>query len=45
MDRCMARCKVLHGEMFYEGVVDIEQLKTEMEKVRKLIKGIKLLIG
>ncbi|MEM0232733.1 MAG: hypothetical protein QXL22_01800 [Candidatus Nezhaarchaeales archaeon] len=41
----MARCKVLHGETFYEGVVDIERLKTEIEKVRKLMEDIKLLIG
>ncbi|MEM1936531.1 MAG: PaREP1 family protein [Sulfolobales archaeon] len=44
LNRYITKYKVLHGETFYEGVVDIEQLKTEMEKVRKLIKGIKLLI-
>ncbi|MEM1510505.1 MAG: hypothetical protein QW096_11635 [Thermofilaceae archaeon] len=40
----MARYKVLHGETFYEGIIDIEQLKTEMEKVQKLIEDIKSLI-
>jgi len=45
LDRYMARYKVLHGETFYEGIIDIEQLKTEMEKVKKLIEDIKLLIG
>ncbi|MEM1625602.1 MAG: PaREP1 family protein [Thermosphaera sp.] len=45
LDRYMARYKVLHGETFYEGIIDIEQLKTEMEKVKKLIEDIKLLIS
>ena len=40
-DRYMARFKVLHGETFYEGVVDIEELKLEMEKVEEYIKSVK----
>jgi len=40
----MTRYKVLHGETFYEGIIDIEQLKVEMEKVGKLIKDIKSLL-
>jgi len=44
LNRYMARYKVLHGETFYEGIIDIEQLKTEMEKVKKLIEDIKSLI-
>ena len=44
LDRYMARCKVLHGETFYEGIIDLEQLKTEMEKTKKLMEDIKSLI-
>ncbi|MEM1855252.1 MAG: PaREP1 family protein [Desulfurococcaceae archaeon] len=44
LDRYMARYKVLHGETFYEGVVDIEQLKAGMEKAQKLMEDIKSLI-
>ena len=48
-DRYMARYKILHGETFYEGIIDIEELKVEFEKVhsyiedaKKLLKGILL---
>ena len=44
LDRYMARYKVLHGETFYEGIIDLEQLKTEMEKTKKLMEDIKSLI-
>ncbi|MFN3804830.1 MAG: PaREP1 family protein [Pyrobaculum sp.] len=44
LDRYMARHKVLHGETFYEGLIDVEQLKTEIEKVKKMIEDIKTLI-
>ena len=40
----MARYKVLHGETFYEGIIDLEQLKIEMEKTKKLMEDIKSLI-
>lgn len=40
-DRYMARFKVLHGETFYEGVVDIEELRLELDKVREYIDDIK----
>jgi HEPN domain-containing protein len=39
-DRYMARFKILHGETFYEGVIDIEQLKDEMVKVKKIIEDV-----
>lgn len=45
LDRYMARHKVLHGETFYEGIIDVEQLKTEIEKVKILIEDIKLLLS
>ncbi|MEM0225932.1 MAG: PaREP1 family protein [Thermofilaceae archaeon] len=45
LDRYMARYKVLHGETFYEGLIDVEQLETEMEKTRKLIEDIKALLA
>jgi len=31
LDRYMARHKALHEETFYEGIIDVEQLKTEIE--------------
>ncbi len=40
-DRYMARLKVLHGETFYEGVVDIEELRLELKKVKEYINDIK----
>jgi len=40
LDRYMARFKVLHGETFYEGIIDVEQLKVDFEKVEKYIKDI-----
>jgi len=43
-DRYMARFRVLHGEVFYEGVIDIEELKFEMEKAEEYIKNIKSMI-
>jgi len=43
LDRYMARYKVLHGETFYEGIIDLEQLKTEMERVRRLMEDVKSL--
>jgi HEPN domain-containing protein len=43
-DRYMARFKVLHGETFYEGVIDVEQLKDEMVKVKKIIEDVEKLV-
>jgi len=40
-DRYMARFRVLHGETFYEGVVDIEELRLELNKVEEYINDIK----
>ena len=36
-DRYVARFKVLHGETFYEGVIDVEQLRDEMVRVGRII--------
>lgn len=33
----MARYRILHGEAFYEGMVDIEELKLELEEVSEYI--------
>jgi len=43
-DRYMARFKVLHGETFCEGIIDIEELKVEFEKVRLYVEDIKRLL-
>jgi len=43
-DRYMARFKILHGETFYEGVIDIEQIKDEMVKVKKIIEDVEKLV-
>jgi HEPN domain-containing protein len=43
-DRYLARFKILHGETFYEGVIDIEQLKDEMVKVKKIIGDVEKLV-
>jgi HEPN domain-containing protein len=43
-DRYMARFKVLHGETFYEGVIDAEQLRDEMVKVKKIIEDVEKLV-
>jgi hypothetical protein len=40
----MARFKVLHGETFYEGVIDAEQLRDEMVKVKKIIEDVEKLV-
>jgi len=40
-DRYMARYKVLHGEALYEGIIDVEELKVEFEKVHMYIEDIK----
>ena len=43
-DRYTARYKVLHGETFYEGIIDLEQLKVEFEKVRRYIEDVERLL-
>ena len=43
-DRYMARYKILHGETFYEGVVDVEEVKVELEKVEEYIKDVEKLV-
>ncbi|MCP8309572.1 MAG: hypothetical protein H3Z53_05690 [archaeon] len=40
-DRYMARFRVLHGEIFYEGVVDVEELRLELEKVKEYIEDVR----
>jgi len=39
-DRYAARSRLLHGEVFYEGVVDPELLKVELEKAKELVEYI-----
>lgn len=34
LDRYIARYKVLHGETFHEGIIDVEQLKTKSRRLR-----------
>jgi hypothetical protein len=43
-DRYMARFRVLHGETFYEGVIDVEQLRDEMVKVGRIIGDVERLV-
>jgi hypothetical protein len=43
-DRYMARFKVLHGETFYEGLIDVEQLRDEMAKVKRIIEDVERLV-
>ena len=43
-DRYMARYKVLHGETFYEGVVDLGEVEVELEKVEEYVRDVELLL-
>ena len=43
-DRYMARFRVLHGETFYEGIIDVEQLRDEMVKVERIIGDVERLV-
>lgn len=43
-DRYMARYKVLHGETFYEGVVDLEEIEVELGKVEEYIRDVESLL-
>ncbi len=43
-DRYLARERNLHEIVFYEGIIDIEDIKVEFEKVKKYIKDIEKLI-
>jgi hypothetical protein len=43
-DRYMARYKVLHGEAFYEGVVDLEEIEVELGKVEEYIRDVESLL-
>jgi len=43
-DRCVARFGVLHGETFYEGVIDVEQLRDEMVRVGRIIGDVERLV-
>jgi len=40
----MARYEIPHGEAFYEGVVDVEEVKVEFEKVEEYIKDVEKLV-
>ena len=43
-DRYLARYKALH-EAFYEGVVDREEVRLELEKARKYVEDVEELLG
>jgi len=43
-DRYMERYKVLHGETFYEGLVDLGEVEVELEKVEEYLKDVELLL-
>ena len=40
----MARYMVLHGETFYEGVVDLGEVEVELEKVEEYVRDVELLL-
>ena len=40
-DRYAARSRLLHGEIFYEGLLDLELLKLEIEKAKEYVELIK----
>ncbi len=43
-DRYSARERNLHELVFYEGIIDIEDIKVEFEKVKKYIEDVEQLI-
>jgi hypothetical protein len=43
-DRYVARCKALHREAFYEGVVDLEEIEVELGKVEEYIRDVESLL-
>ncbi|MEM1637918.1 MAG: PaREP1 family protein [Pyrobaculum sp.] len=43
-DRYSARERNLHELVFYEGVVDVEDVKVEIEKARKYVEDVELLL-
>jgi len=43
-DRYAARSRLLHGEVFYEGVLDPDLLKIEIEKVLEFMEIVKVRI-
>ncbi len=43
-DRYVARFNVLHGETFYEGLIDVEQLRDEMVRVERIIGDVERLV-
>ncbi len=44
-DRYMARYRILHGETFYEGIIDVKELRIELEKVREYLEDIKKMLS
>ena len=44
-DRYSARERNLHELVFYEGIIDIEDIRIELEKCRKYIEDIRKLLG
>ncbi len=43
-DRYSARERNLHELVFYEGIIDIEDIRVELEKARKFIKDVEKLV-
>jgi len=43
-DRYMSRYKILHGEAFYEGIIDPEEIILEFERVKEYIEAIEKLV-
>jgi hypothetical protein len=43
-DRYVARFGVLHGEVFYEVIIDVEQLRDEMVRVERIIGDVERLV-
>ena len=43
-DRYVARYEALHGEAFYEGVVDLEEIEVELGKVEEYIRDVESLL-
>ena len=44
-DKYNARFQRLHGEMFYEGAIDLRDLEREIEKVEDMIRKIEVYVG
>ncbi|MEM1615710.1 MAG: hypothetical protein QW598_01465 [Pyrobaculum sp.] len=43
-DRYSARKRNLHELVFYEGIIDMEDVKIELEKTRKYVEVVEILL-